>query len=71
MFSIEDDLVLDPFLGSGTTLKAAIDLGRRFIGYEKLEDFSGIIRERMGRESERIVFRKQSVMEQTGSPLTA
>ncbi len=71
MFSIEDDLVLDPFLGSGTTLKAAMDLSRRFIGYEKLQDFSGIIQERMGHESERIVFRKQSVMEQVGSLLTA
>jgi len=58
MFSIEGDLVLDPFLGSGTTLKAAMDLGRRFIGYERLEDFSGIIKERMGRDSERIVFQK-------------
>ena len=62
MFSIEGDLVLDPFLGSGTTLKAAMELSRRFIGYEKLEDFSGIIRERMGHESERIFFQKQSVV---------
>jgi DNA modification methylase len=64
MFSIEGDLVLDPFLGSGTTLKVAMDLGRRFIGYERLEDFSGIIKERMGRNSERIVFQNQSVAEQ-------
>lgn len=64
MFSIEGDLVLDPFLGSGTTLKAAMDLGRRLVGYERLEDFSGIIRERMGRDSERIVFQKQSVAEE-------
>ena len=71
MFSIEGDLVLDPFLGSGTTLKAAMDLSRRFIGYEKLEDFSGIIRERMGQGSERIVFQKQSVVEHISSALTA
>jgi len=71
MFSIEGDLVLDPFLGSGTTLKAAMDLSRRFIGYEKLEDFSGIIRERMGQGSERIFFQKQSVVEQISSALTA
>src|SRR5437588_769177 len=64
MFSIESDLVLDPFLGSGTTLKAAMGLGRRFIGYERLEDFSGIIKERMGRDSERIVFQNQSVARQ-------
>jgi len=71
MFSIEGDLVLDPFLGSGTTLKAAMDLSRRFIGYEKLEVFSGIIRERMGRESERIIFQEQSAVEQVSPALTA
>jgi modification methylase len=70
MFSVEGDLVLDPFLGSGTTLKAAMDLSRRFIGYEKLEDFLGIIRERMGTESERIVFQRQSATEQVSSALT-
>jgi len=71
MFSIEGDLVLDPFLGSGTTLKAAMDLSRQFIGYEKLEDFSRIIRERMGQESERIFFQKQSVVERISSALAA
>lgn len=34
MFSIEGDTVLDPFLGTGTTLIAAYDLRRNFIGYE-------------------------------------
>ena len=70
MFSIEGDLVLDPFLGSGTSLKAAMDLNRRFVGYEKLEDFSRIIRERMGQESGRVLFQTQSVVEQISSALT-
>ena len=34
MFSIKDDLVLDPFLGTGTTTLAAIASGRNSIGYE-------------------------------------
>ncbi len=34
MFSVRGDLVLDPFLGSGTTTKVAIESGRRSIGYE-------------------------------------
>jgi DNA modification methylase len=29
-----DDLVLDPFVGSGTTAIAAAELGRRFVGYD-------------------------------------
>jgi modification methylase len=71
MFSIEGDIVLDPFLGSGTTLKAALDLRRRFVGYERLEDFSGIIRERIGDESMRIVFQKQLLTKNVGPELTA
>ena len=33
-FTNEDDLVLDPFIGSGKTGKVASDLNRKFIGFE-------------------------------------
>ncbi|MFN0200409.1 MAG: DNA-methyltransferase [Bacteroidia bacterium] len=34
LYSFHGDTVLDPFLGTGTTAKVALDLGRKAIGYE-------------------------------------
>src|SRR5207245_2381686 len=48
MFSILGDVILDPFLGSGTTLKVAMNLDRRFVGYEKLPQMAEIIKQRVG-----------------------
>lgn len=43
-FSEEGDLVLDPFLGSGTTARAARIANRNFIGYEIDENYKSVIR---------------------------
>ncbi len=60
MFSVLGDLVLDPFLGSGTSLKVAMELGRRFVGYEKLEEMTEIIRRKTQAGSEKIEFLEQA-----------
>lgn len=44
------DLVLDPFLGSGTTAVAAAQLGRRYIGFEQDRGYVKMARERLRRE---------------------
>ena len=41
------DVVLDPFLGSGTTGKMAILEGRRFIGIERVPEYFYIARRRI------------------------
>jgi len=42
LFTQEGDLVLDPFLGSGTTALAAQQLGRHFVGIELLPEYVDI-----------------------------
>jgi len=57
MFSVEQDLVLDPFMGTGTTLIAANKLYRRFVGYEINEKI-------ISREALRLVERHGKIIRQ-------
>ncbi len=41
------DIILDPFMGSGTTAAAALELGRRFIGIEREESYVHAARNRI------------------------
>lgn len=49
-FTKADQLVLDPFVGIGSTLKAAAVEGRRGIGIELSPEFAGLARERLEKE---------------------
>jgi DNA modification methylase len=48
LYSFMGDTVLDPFAGSGTTLRVARELGRNSIGYELNPDYEVVIREKLG-----------------------
>lgn len=49
LFTAEEDVVLDPFMGSGTTALAAINLNRHFIGIEKMEKYFELANARIKR----------------------
>lgn len=48
MFTFVGETVLDPFLGSGTTVKVALELSRSAIGYEINREFLKIIKKKIG-----------------------
>ena len=47
------ELVLDPFLGSGTTAVAARDLGRHYLGFELSAEYCAVARRRLAKENTR------------------
>ena len=46
LFSYENDVILDPFLGSGTTMKVCQENRRSCIGIELFEDYIPLIKKR-------------------------
>jgi len=48
IFSDENDVVLDPFMGSGTTALACVESGRRFIGMEFNPAYVAMANRRIG-----------------------
>lgn len=47
LFTKEGDVILDPFIGSGTTAIAALELGRHYVGIELMEQYYKLARERV------------------------
>jgi len=47
LYTFRDDLVLDPFMGSGSTLVAAAGLGRRYVGYDTDPEYVQMARRRV------------------------
>ncbi|GAG56080.1 unnamed protein product, partial [marine sediment metagenome] len=46
-YSYENDVILDPFVGSGTTALAAIGLNRHYVGYEISQEYVDLARKKI------------------------
>jgi site-specific DNA-methyltransferase (adenine-specific) len=56
LYTFADDLVLDPFMGSGSTLVAASRTGRRYVGYDLDAGYVELARARVEDEGDPIVY---------------
>ena len=49
MTTLENDLILDPFIGSGSTAVACKQLNRRFVGFEIKEEYCLLAHDRLAK----------------------
>ncbi len=47
LYTYQDDLILDPFLGSGTTAVAAVEAGRHYVGFDTEEEYITLAEQRI------------------------
>jgi modification methylase len=48
LYTYKDEIVLDPFMGSGQTALAALKAGRHYVGYETNEEYLSLAKKRIG-----------------------
>lgn len=59
ILTYKNDIVLDPFIGSGTSAVAAETLGRRWLGIELSENYCNIARERIEKVKKEVELNKE------------
>src|SRR3989338_257063 len=51
LYTFEGDVVLDPFMGSGSTAIAALNSNRHFVGYDNCQEYVDIANKRIAKET--------------------
>jgi len=64
LFTYEGDLVLDPFMGSGTTAAAAVRSRRHYVGYDTESEYVRIAEQRVSEERDRVIEGEERSFEQ-------
>ena len=55
LYTYRGDLVLDPFMGAGTTAVAAVRTGRHYVGFDTDSGYLEVAQQRIAREQERLL----------------
>jgi site-specific DNA-methyltransferase (adenine-specific) len=61
LYSFKDDIILDPFIGSGTTAISALKSERKFVGYDISEEYINLANNRIQPYLSQIKFHFESV----------
>ena len=61
-YTKEGDWVLDPFLGSGTTMKMARQMGRNSVGIEINKEFLPLIKEKIGKNQQKFTEKQDMIV---------
>jgi site-specific DNA-methyltransferase (adenine-specific) len=56
LYSFKNDVVLDPFMGSGTTAVAALNTGRRYVGYDNNPEYVKLAEKRLSAIKRQSIF---------------
>ena len=59
LYTYYDDLVLDPFMGSGTTAVAAVRTGRHYAGYDTDAEYVETAKQRVDAEKDRLAKQRE------------
>lgn len=68
LYSYANDVVLDPFLGSGTTCVAACQLDRHYVGYDLSKEYCAIANKRLVQSLNEKLSNKQNLSQSDISP---
>ncbi len=63
LYTFADEVVLDPFMGSGQTALAALRTGRRFVGFEISPDYAALARARIAQRRAALAAQTSEVSE--------
>ena len=63
LFAYAGETVLDPFAGSGTTMKMARKLGRNSVGFEIKKELVGIIKKKVGFDGQKTLGKNEDTFE--------
>lgn len=55
LYTYQDDLVLDPFMGSGSTALAAVRTGRHYLGFDTEDEYVAIAERRVSEERTKLI----------------